>query len=78
MTPATIELIAATIKAAYDLAPELYRTGKNVAVFGRQILDDLVNKKTVTEEQRLAIEAKIAELEASALAPLPPEQPDDV
>jgi hypothetical protein len=75
---AIISAIGSVIKLAVDLTPSVIKTVDDAKPFAKAIYDDLVNKKVITHDDLLALEAKLTELSAQLQAPLPPEDDQDV
>jgi hypothetical protein len=75
---AIISSIGSVIKLAVDLTPSVIKTVDDAKPFAKAIYDDLVNKKVITHDDLLALEAKLTELSAQLQAPLPPEDDQDV
>ncbi len=67
--------ITGSIVTVASKAAEL---GHDVTPFAKMIYDDLVNKKQISQSDIVALRQKLSELEARALAPLPPAEPDEL
>lgn len=75
---AILAVISTVIKTAVDLGPSVIKLEQDAEPFALLIWDKLVNKKVITPQDIMALEAKLTALSAQLQAPLPPEQPDDV
>ncbi len=60
------------------VATKAMELGADVKPFAEAIYNDLVNKKTISQSDLAALRKKIAELEARALSPVPPAEPDEL
>jgi hypothetical protein len=70
--------IISIVAGIITLASKAVQLGHDVEPFAAAIYNDLINKKTISPADLAALEAKISALEELALAPLDPEQPDEL
>lgn len=71
---AIIEVIAKVIDLAVKVGPTVIKGVEDAKPFARVIFNNLVNKKEITPEELLAIEAQIDRLSAELQQPLPEEK----
>ncbi len=66
------------IGSIVTVATKAVELGQDVKPFAELIYNDLINKKQISASDLASLRQKLSELEARALAPLPPAQPDEL
>ncbi len=66
------------IGSVVTVATKAMELGQDVKPVAELIYQDLVAKRNISASDLAALRQKLSELEARALAPLPPAQPDEL